>query len=55
MKFVTARNLRILVPGKSKVMRTNADVLVNFTTKAETENVGRLAVDNELVRMKYCI
>ena len=55
MKTVTIRSFKIAVPKIRTIMRTGTDVPVNFTAKAETTNVGRLAVDNELARMKYCV
>jgi hypothetical protein len=55
MKTITIRSFKVAVPTIKKTTRTGTDVPVNFTAKAETTNVGRLAVDNELARMKYCV
>ena len=52
MKTITVRNLKIAVPDM-KIMRTGTDETVDYTTKAGTVNMGRLAVDNELARVKY--
>lgn len=53
MRTVTVRNLKIVVP-EMKIMRTGTGKTVDYTEKAGTMNMGRLAVDNELARMKYC-
>lgn len=54
MRTVTVRNVRIVVPA-IKITNTGKDVPVNYTPGRDTVNVGRLAVDNELARMKYCV
>ena len=55
MKNVTVRNLNIQVPKRMKIMRTGTDSTVNHTAQANTVNIGRLAIDNELARIKYCV
>lgn len=55
MKNVTVRNFNIQIPKRMKIMRTDADNAVNYTAQANTVNRGRLAIDNELARIKYCV
>ncbi len=54
MRTVTVRNLKIVVSERMKIMRTGDDVPVDYTAKVDAMDVGRLAVDNELARVKYC-
>jgi hypothetical protein len=53
MRTVTVRNLRTVVPARMKLTKT-VDVAVDYTAQVDLMNVGRLAVDNELTRIKYC-
>ncbi len=55
MKNVNVRNFNIQIPKRMKIMRTDADNAVNYTAQANTVNRGRLAIDNELARIKYCV
>jgi hypothetical protein len=55
MKTVTVRTLRVVVYARKKVKSIGKDVPVNYAPKTDTVNAGRLAVDNELTRMKYCV
>jgi hypothetical protein len=54
MKTVSVRSLRIVVPTKMKVTKTGNDVPVDYSTGLAVD-VGRLTIDNELARMKYCV
>lgn len=53
MRTISVRNLGTVVPARMKLTKT-VDVAVDHTAQVDTMNVGRLAVDNELTRMKYC-
>lgn len=56
MKNVTIRGspiTRVASPRRKTSMGISTDALINLTKGTGTPNLGRLAIDNELVRFKY--
>jgi len=56
METVTVRGspaMKVVSPKGKTVVIT--DPPVSLTTGAVIPNVGRLAIDNELARIKYCV
>lgn len=55
MRTVTVKGPKMAFPDRMKVIKTGNDVPVDYTALVNPVNAGRLAVDNELTRMKYCV
>jgi hypothetical protein len=56
MRTVTSRSPSVVVAFKRETyVRNPTDTSITLITEAGTRNAGRLAVDNELTRMKYCV
>ncbi len=56
MENVTIRGspkIRVASPNRKTSIITRTDVPINLTRRTDTPDIGRLAIDNELVRFKY--